>query len=121
VARRGDTPGWPMQLALEALAQLQLERQTGGRGLALDALAERLCVDALQLEAPLGALQALDWVGRLDEGGERFVLLVDPAHTAASPLLQSLLLPVEPGTLALWQRSRWSEARLADLLPHPTV
>jgi len=49
------------------------------------------------------------------------VLLVDPAQTAASPLLQSLLLPVEPSTLALWQRSRWSEARLADLLPHHSV
>ncbi len=121
VARRGDAPGWHMQLALEALAQLQLERHAGGRGLPLDALAARLRVDTLQLEAPLEALQALDWVGRLDEGGERFVLLVDPAQTAASPLLQSLLLPVEPSTLALWQRSRWSEARLADLLPQHGV
>lgn len=121
VARRGDAPGWHMQLALEALAQLQLERQAGGRGLPLDALAGRLRVDTLQLEAPLEALQALDWVGRLDEGGERFVLLVDPVQTAASPLLQSLLLPVEPSTLALWQRSRWSEARLADLLPQHGV
>lgn len=58
IARRGDTPGWSYQLALELLARLQRARSHDGeqalpaepRGLSLEALAQALRVDGLQLE-----------------------------------------------------------------------
>ena len=42
-------------------------RQTSAHGLRTDELAQRLRVDALQLEPALDALTGLDWVGRLEE------------------------------------------------------
>lgn len=117
VARRGDTPGWAFQLALEVLGALTEDRRQGGRGLALEALARRLRVDDLQLEQPLDALLALDWVGKLAEEQERYVLLVDPARTPAAPLMQRLLLPDEASTHPLWDCSHWSEVKLQQLLP----
>jgi membrane protein len=122
IARRGDGPGWHFQLALELLHQLQQARQGPERGLSVATLAQRLRVDPLQLEAPLEALVALDWVGQLEEKeGEdedpRCVLLVAPAQAPLAPLVARLLLPDEAGTGLFWQSSRWHDQTLADALP----
>ena len=115
--RRSDAPGWGLQLALELLAALDLARHDGRAGCTLQSLAGQLRVDPLQLEPPLEALEALDWVGRLSEDDARHVLLVDPAKTPLAPLLASLCLPLEPGSQAFWQASGWQRLRLIDALP----
>ena len=116
VARRGDTPGWAFQLALEALAELCADRRQGGRGLPLEQLAKKLKVDDLQLEPPIDTLLELDWIGKLAEGEARYVLLIDPAVTPAGPLIERLLLPAEPSTQSVWLSSQWPSASLAVLL-----
>ena len=119
VERHDDTPGWELQLALEALACLERSRAAGQRGLDIESLARALRVDPLQLEPPLETLAALDWIGRLSEDQARLVLLVDPAATPLAPLLQALALPLAEGTRALWQASGWPRLALADALPCP--
>jgi len=116
VARRGDSPGWGFQLALELMDALQTVRHEPGHGLALEALAQRLRVDVLQLEEPVAALVALDWVARLDEDGERYVLLIDPALILVTPLVERLLLARSPGTEAFWANSALSEMTVAQAL-----
>lgn len=116
VARRGDTPGWHFQLALEVLALLYVPLRSTGHGLTLKALAAQLKVDPLQLEAPLASLVQLDWVGQLSDEDARYVLLIDPQHIPAYPLLAQLLLSHQPSTVAMWQASGWADTRLAELL-----
>ncbi|MGV3726848.1 YihY family inner membrane protein [Hydrogenophaga sp.] len=116
IARRGDTPGWSFQLALELLAQLQAVRDATPRGLSLEALAQALRVDALQLEEPVAAMVKLDWLGRLDEDGERYVLLVDPAVTPLAPLMERLLLAHQPNTARFWFESHWARLTVAQAL-----
>ena len=121
IERRSDAPGWDLQLALELLDCLERSRSDGRRGCSLESLARQLRVDPLQIEPPLEALEALDWIGRLSEADGRYVLLVDPAATPLTPLLQSLCLPLNDGTQALWQASGWSALTLADALPGPAA
>ncbi|WP_332741114.1 YihY family inner membrane protein [Hydrogenophaga sp.] len=125
IARRGDSPGWSFQLALEVLEQLHTARDTAPRGLSLEALAQVLRVDALQLEEPVAALVSLDWLGRLDEDGERYVLLVDPVSTPLAPLVDRLLLARRPNTARFWSESHWAQLTLAQALasvpPAPLV
>lgn len=116
VARRGGTPGWGFQLALEMLRELGADRQQGGRGLLVDQLARRLQVDDLQLEPSIDTLLELDWIGKLAGEEERYVLLVDPAQTPAQPLIERLLLPADGSTEAVWRSSRWASAKLAEWL-----
>ena len=110
IARRADHPGWRFELALELLRELQAQR--AGRHLL--ELAQTLRVDPLQLEAPLEVIEALGWVGCLQDG--RYVLLVDPAATAVEPLAQGLLLAMNASTQKTWALSRWRSASLQDLL-----
>lgn len=117
IARRSDAPGWDLQLALELLTCLEQARSDDRRGCSLDSISQQLRVDSLQLEPPLEALEALDWIGRLSEEGGRYVLLVDPAVTPLAPLLQALCLPLAAGTQAFWQASGWQELKLSDVLP----
>jgi membrane protein len=119
VARRGDTPGWSFQLALEVLAELQAARHAAPKGQSLESLASALRVDALQLEEPVAALVALDWLGRLDEDGERYVLLIDAETTALGPLMGRLLLSRQRATDRLWEQSRWAGMSVAQALPDP--
>lgn len=119
VARRGDTPGWSFQLALEVLAELQAARHAVPKGLSLESLATALRVDALQLEEPVAALVALDWLGRLDEEGERYVLLIDAEATALGPLMGRLLLSRQRATDRLWEQSHWAGMSVAQALPEP--
>ncbi len=119
IARRGDSPGWNYQLALELLATLQGARQAaaeGGCGLSLEGLASALRVDGLQLEEPLRVLRQLDWVGCLEEEDARWVLLVDPDQTPLAPLVDHLLLRRERHTEAMWQASGWARLSLSDAL-----
>lgn len=121
IARRGNYPGWRFQLALETLAQLQAVREAPARGMGLAALAQALRVDPLHLEEPVGAMVALDWLGRLDEEGERFVLLQDPANLPLGPLAQRLLLPDSPSTEAFWAVSGLHHMTVAQALAAPAV
>lgn len=121
IARRGDQPGWRFQLALETLAQLHALSASAQRGLSLHALAQALRVDPLHLEEPVAALVALDWLGRLDEEGERYVLLQDPANLPLAPLAQRLLLPKSPGTEAFWAGSGLNAMTVGQALAAPSV
>ncbi|MBT9466494.1 YihY family inner membrane protein [Hydrogenophaga sp.] len=124
IARRGDSPGWSFQLALELLQQLHTARDTAPKGLSLEALAQVLRVDALQLEEPVATLVSLDWLGRLDEDGERYVLLVDPVSTPLAPLVERLLLARQPNTARFWSESHWAQLTLAQALasaPQPPL
>ena len=119
--RRTPTPhGWPFQVALEVLQQLQRARAGARRGLNLDELCAAIGVDRLQLEPVLETLVQLDWVGRLNEVddalGTRHVLLADVESTALEPLLRHLLLPATPATQRLWQSGAWSRLYLKDVL-----
>lgn len=115
VARRGDTPGWRLELALEALARLQQAREhPGAPALATKDLAETLKVDPLQLEPVMDTLIQLGLVGTLDSGGE--VLLVDLPRTPAQPLVTALLL-ADTATLApLRARALPAGMTLSELL-----
>lgn len=125
VARRPDEHGWLFALAVESLQQLHAVRATAVHGLRLDEIAQRLRVDALQLEPALDALVALDWVGRLQpeeaasqqQAEPRYVLLAAPASTPLSPLMQRLLLPSSASVAALWGRAGVDGMLLADVLP----
>ena len=121
IARRGNSPGWRFQLALEALAQLLAVREAPQRGRSLEALAQSLRVDPLHREEPVAALVALDWLGRLDEEDERYVLLQDAAHLSLSPLAERLLLPATPGTEAFWAASGLRHMTVAQALAAPSV
>ncbi|PKO30504.1 MAG: hypothetical protein CVU36_08815 [Betaproteobacteria bacterium HGW-Betaproteobacteria-9] len=121
IARRGDSPGWSFQLALEALEQLHQARGAAQKGCSLEQLAQTLRVEALQLEEPVATLVALDWLGRLDEDDERYVLLIDPAQTPVAPLAERLLLAREAGTSRFWAESRLGELTVAQALVVPSV
>jgi membrane protein len=123
IARRGDTPGWNYQLALELVDQLARSRsaqtpvrEAALRGVSLEQLARALRVDGLQLEEPLRALRQLDWAGCLDEEDARWVLLIDPALTPLAPLANSLLLRRTLHTEAMWEASGWDRLSLGQAL-----
>jgi len=120
VARRGNSPGWRFQLALELLGQLHATREASQSGLSLQALAHALQVDALQLKEPVAALVALDWLGRLDEEEERYVLLQDPALLPLAPLAQRLLLPKTSSTDAFWATCGLDGMTVAQALAAPS-
>ena len=103
VARRGGTPGWRFQLAVEILQRLHAAQAQPAKGLSLAELSVLLRVDDLALEQPIEALQKLDWIGQLSEDGSpstrhapRFVLLADPDQTALLPLVEKLLIHPAP-------------------------
>jgi membrane protein len=116
VARRGDVPGWSFQLALEVLEQLQQARDQRQNGLSLAVLAQRLRVEALQLELPVATMVALDWLGRLDEEDERYVLLADLSKMPLGALVERLLLVHSDSTARFWNESQWSQLTVAQAL-----
>ncbi|TSE36766.1 YihY family inner membrane protein [Tepidimonas fonticaldi] len=119
VARRGGTPGWPFQLALELLAELQASRTGERPGLALEALARRLRVDPLHLQQPLRALQALGWVGRLSDEEGRWVLLVDLHQRRLAELARVLWLAQDEATAGVWRALPLEATTVAAVLPPP--
>jgi membrane protein len=104
VERRGGTPGWRFQLAIEAIRALDAARATPAKGLDVADLARQLKVDGLQLEPVIDTLLALDWVGQLDDG--RDVLLVDLEKTSAAPLVSALLLADDPSVESFIKNSQ---------------
>ena len=118
--RRGDTPGWPFQLALETLQQLRQARATPAHGLRMAELVAALRVDALQLEPVLETLSALDWVQQLSESDvpdeSRYVLLADPVATPLAPLMQQLLLGRDAALEKLWIKAGWTALTLDEVL-----
>lgn len=116
VARRGDVPGWSFQLALEVLEQLQQAREQNQNGLSLETLAQRLRVEALQLELPVATMVSLDWLGRLDEDDERYVLLADLSKIPLGALVERLLLVHSDSTARFWNESRWSQLTVGQAL-----
>jgi membrane protein len=115
--QRAPAPGLDFELALGVLRELWQRQQRGGAGATKMSLAQGLRIEPLQLEPVLETLQRLDWVGRLEEeGAQRLMLLRNPQETLAAPLLHALLLPENPATRALWQRSGWEAQTLAELL-----
>ena len=85
--------------------------------------AQRLQVPTAPLEAVLGVLCELDWVGAVDDSqaqasGEqplRYVLLVE-SSTPLEPLLQRLGWLASPGMAPLWQRAGVAQWRVQDVL-----
>jgi membrane protein len=122
VARRGGFPGWPLQLAVEALQQLAQAKATAAKGLGAAELVARMRVDALQLAPVLATLVSLDWIGPLaeepDNEDPRYVLLADPGRTSLEPLLEELLLPRTPPLDNLWQRGPLRTLLLQDVLAY---
>jgi len=116
VSRRGGTPGWEFTLALDTLSQLLASSQAGRHGLSAEALAEALRVDPVQLQSVLGTLVALDWVGRLEDGDGRYVLLTDPESTSVGPLVDRLLLMPSPRTAFMTINGMKSSSMLRESL-----
>jgi membrane protein len=117
VALRVPTPGHRFDLALDVLRELERARTAAPRGRSLQDFAAAMRLDPLQLEPVLETLVALDWVGRLDEGGaQRHVLLCEPATTSAAPLLEALLLSPSASSAAFRERAGFKALTLADLL-----
>jgi membrane protein len=118
VARRPPKPGMRFELAIVVLRELATARATSVHGLALDAMAERLRIDPLQIEPIVDALVGLDWVGRLDEpgDGQRLVLLADPEATPGQPLVAAFLLDPSPVVRGFWRRAQLADMTLAQLL-----
>jgi membrane protein len=122
LTRWPDAPGAEFHLALVILGQLAAAREDGRRGLEADDIADRVGIDPLQVDPVLDALVELDWVGRLEEPkGARYVLLCDPATTAAEPLIAKLLLDPAPDLEATWKRAGFHEVRLGELLGAPAT
>ncbi|MCJ0763989.1 YihY family inner membrane protein [Variovorax terrae] len=120
VARRGGTPGWQFQLAVEVLQQLHRARATEVRGLTMTELVQLLRIDALQLEPVLEALLSLDWIGQLSEaqaGQEpRYLLLADEQTTVMEPLIRRLLLSLSGTTAGFWSSGRLASVGLKDVI-----
>jgi membrane protein len=116
IARRGDTPGWDFQLALEVLGQLGCVQHGPDKGLTSEALAHRLQVSPLQLEEALATLTRLDWVAPIKEDEERHVLLIDPSQTLVRPLVDGLLLLPHASIQAFAQSSAWDTLTVSQSL-----
>ena len=120
VARRGDTPGWQFQLALEVVQRLHVSADQGRFGLALQDLAPMLQVETVQLTPVLDHLVALDWIALTETTEQapqvRVLLLVAPAQTPIAPLARRLLLGDAASLQKLWENSRLGTMRLSDAL-----
>ncbi len=117
MTRWPDAPGSEFHLALVVLADLAEARQGDERGRPVNAIAETINVDPLQVDAVISALIDIDWVGRLEEYGDaRYVLLVEPAATTVEPLVGKLLLDPTPDLEPVWRRAGFGQLRLAEIL-----
>lgn len=117
VTNIAPTAGWRFELALNLLRRLDAARRSGRHGLSLAAMAESLRADPLQLEPVVELLTALDWVSRLDEGGDaRHVLLCDPATTPLAPLVDRTLLEPGRSTAAFRREAGVDRLMLADVI-----
>ncbi len=117
IARMPTAPGHRFALALSVIGALARAKSGSARGLALHELAATLGTDPLQVEPVVDALASMDWVARLDEeGGQRLVLLADPAATPARALVNALLLESTSATKAFRERTGLERLTVADLI-----
>jgi len=117
VASIAPTAGWRFELALTLLQRLDEARHSGQHGLSLAAMAESLRADPLQLEPVVELLAELDWVSRLDEGGDaRHVLLCDPATTPLQPLIDRTLLEPRAASAAFRRAAGFDGLTLAEAI-----
>ncbi|WP_309638343.1 YihY family inner membrane protein [Methylibium sp.] len=118
VVRRASTPGHRFELVLLLLRELAQARTLSHHGHSAATLADTLRTDPLQVEPLLETLVEIDWVGRLDEeeSHKRYVLLCDPHTTPAQPLLAAVLLDPRPSVRGFWQRARFGEMTLQELI-----
>jgi membrane protein len=117
VARLPDRPGERFALAVSVLQALAAARRSDAPGLAAETLAGQLRIDPLQVQPVLDDLIALGWCGRLDEPGpQRHVLLIDPPHTPAQPLVDRLLLAEQQHTAGFRRHAGLSAMSVGDLL-----
>jgi len=115
--QRAPGPGVEFGLALGVVRELWARQRRGAAGATDLALAQQLQVDPLQLSPVIESLQALDWVGRLEESGaQRLVLLRNPHETLAAPLLVRWLAPRHPDLRSLWHGAGWDACTVAALL-----
>ena len=120
VARRGGTPGWQFQMAVEVLQTLRQKALDKAPGLVRSDLAGLLKVETVQLEPVLEVLIALDWVGQLEPTDHspslRLILLVDPASTQLGPLARRLLIHPGDSVQKFWDNACLSALKLGDAL-----
>ena len=117
VSTREALPGWRFELALAVLRLLAAARGGSERGLSLAGLATVLRADPLQLEPVVDLLEDIDWVARLDEGGDpRLVLLCEPANTPLKPLVDRTLLTPSISSSLFRQRAGLDTLLLAGAL-----
>jgi membrane protein len=117
IARMPNRPGQGFTLALAVLGALARARAGSLRGLAMHQIAAEIGTDPLQVEPVVDTLVDMDWVARLDEeGGQRLVLLAEPATTPARPLIDALLIEASPASRAFRERAGLERVALADLL-----
>jgi membrane protein len=117
ILRMPSAPGQRFALALAVIAALARAREGSARGLSMHELSSALATDPLQVEPVVDTLQLMDWVARLDEeGGQRLVLLVDPASTPARALVGALLLDATPATRNFRERTGLDRMTVADLI-----
>lgn len=117
VSTRVDTPGWRFELALAVLRLLHAAHRGPARGLSLADLAAVLRADPLQLEPVVDLLEDIDWVARLDEGGNaRLVLLCAPENTPLQPLVDHTLLTPSASSAAFRRRAGLEALMLAEAL-----
>jgi membrane protein len=116
IARRGDTPGWDFQLAIEVLGQLHAAQHAPEKGMTSEALSDNLKVSPLQLEEALATLTRLDWVAAIKEEQERHVLLIDPEKTPLHPLVDRLLLAPHASVQPFVLQSAWASLNVGQAL-----
>jgi membrane protein len=117
IARMPTAPGQRFTLALAVVGALARARSAAARGLAMYELAAAVATDPLQVEPVVDALIEMDWAARLDEeGGQRLVLLVDPAATSARALIDALLIEPTPAARLFRSRVGLDQLVLADLI-----
>ena len=123
VRRWPDVPGHRFQMALAVVKLLAEAQHQDAAGFTAGQLARRLRTDPLQIEPIVDALIDLGWVGLLDEPqsgqGGRCVLLRDPVHTPAEPLVTTFLLSSDVWTEAFWRRAGLADLSLAGALGLP--
>ena len=105
VARRGGTPGWRFQLALEASGQLHAARATPAKGLTW-----RIWRAISGGPAATGAghrhLAGPGLGGPAGRSGERDVLLADPEEPALAPLVERLAAADDPSVEGFMKNSQ---------------
>jgi len=117
IVRVPNAPGRRFALALSVIGALARARGGPARGLAMHEIAAAIRTDPLQVEPVVDQLVAMDWAARLDEeGGQRLVLLADPATTPARPLVDAMLLEPTGPARVFRERAGIDKLVLAELI-----